>query len=111
MKCRVCRGPAVVDVRRHNAGFCREHFLRHCEEQVRRAIDEHPLPRFEHAVRVDGAADLFVAVVDEVLLAERRVVSAHVDDRRAFADPTLHRAPPEMTGRISTAASSPSLTS
>jgi uncharacterized protein (TIGR00269 family) len=41
VKCRVCRGPAVVDVRRHNAGFCREHFVRHCEEQVRRAIDEH----------------------------------------------------------------------
>ena len=41
MKCRVCRAPAVVDVRRHNAAFCRDHFLRHCEEQVRRAIDAH----------------------------------------------------------------------
>jgi uncharacterized protein (TIGR00269 family) len=41
MKCRVCRGPAVIDVRRHNAGFCREHFLVHCREQVRRAIHEH----------------------------------------------------------------------
>ena len=29
MKCRVCRGPAVIDVRRHNANFCGEHFLRH----------------------------------------------------------------------------------
>ncbi|MFI5045521.1 MAG: tRNA(Ile)-lysidine synthetase [Acidimicrobiia bacterium] len=41
MKCRTCRGPAVVDVRRHNAAFCREHFLHHCEEQVRRAISSH----------------------------------------------------------------------
>ena len=41
MKCRACRGPAVIDVRRHNAAFCREHFLAHCEEQVRRAISSH----------------------------------------------------------------------
>lgn len=38
MKCTVCRGLAVIDVRRHNASFCREHFVGHCEEQVRRAI-------------------------------------------------------------------------
>ena len=43
MKCRVCKGPAVIDVRRHNAGFCRDHFVRHCEEQVRRAIHEHSM--------------------------------------------------------------------
>ena len=41
MKCRTCRGPAVVDVRRHNAAFCRDHFFQHCEEQVRRAIASH----------------------------------------------------------------------
>ena len=38
MKCRVCREPAVIDVRRHNAAFCRDHFLHHCQEQTRRAI-------------------------------------------------------------------------
>ena len=38
MKCRVCREPAVIDVRRHNAAFCRDHFMHHCEEQTRRAI-------------------------------------------------------------------------
>ena len=27
MKCRVCRAPAVIDVRRHNANFCADHFL------------------------------------------------------------------------------------
>ncbi|HEX6310118.1 MAG TPA: tRNA(Ile)-lysidine synthetase [Acidimicrobiia bacterium] len=41
MKCRVCRGPAAVDIRRHNAAFCPEHFVHHCREQVRRAIKEH----------------------------------------------------------------------
>ena len=41
MKCRVCRGPAVIDVRRHNANFCEEHFLRLCRDQVERAIKQH----------------------------------------------------------------------
>lgn len=39
MKCRACGGPAVIDVRRHNAAFCGDCFVRHCTEQVRRAID------------------------------------------------------------------------
>ena len=38
-------GPAVIDVRRHNAAFCRDHFLHHCEEQVRRAIHVAPHDR------------------------------------------------------------------
>ncbi|MDQ4144157.1 MAG: adenine nucleotide alpha hydrolase family protein [Actinomycetota bacterium] len=40
MKCKVCRGPAVVDIRRHNAGFCPEHFIAHMQGQVRKAIKE-----------------------------------------------------------------------
>jgi tRNA-5-methyluridine54 2-sulfurtransferase len=40
VKCRVCRAPAVIDVRRHNANFCPEHFVAHCREQVRRCIDQ-----------------------------------------------------------------------
>ena len=43
MKCRVCRGPAVLDVRRHNAAFCPEHLIAHCLEQTRRAIKEHEM--------------------------------------------------------------------
>jgi uncharacterized protein (TIGR00269 family) len=39
MKCRRCKAPALIDVRRHNAAFCRDCFVRHCQEQVRRAID------------------------------------------------------------------------
>src|SRR5205823_2534803 len=40
VKCRRCRGPAVIEVRRHNAGFCRDCFLWHCREQVRRTIED-----------------------------------------------------------------------
>lgn len=43
MKCRRCRQPAVIDVRRHNAGFCGDCFLHHCREQVRRAIHDHEM--------------------------------------------------------------------
>ena len=39
MTCRRCKAPAVVEVRRHNAAFCRACFVRHIHEQVRRAID------------------------------------------------------------------------
>lgn len=39
MKCRACREPAVVDIRRHNAAFCSPCFIRHCQEQVRRSIE------------------------------------------------------------------------
>lgn len=39
MKCRRCKAPALIDVRRHNAAFCGDCFVHHCQEQVRRAID------------------------------------------------------------------------
>jgi uncharacterized protein (TIGR00269 family) len=59
MKCRVCRGPAVIDVRRHNASFCHEHFVAHCEEQVRRAIRHFQMirPGERVLVAVSGGKD------------------------------------------------------
>ena len=59
MKCRVCRAPAVLDIRRHNAAFCREHFLRHCRDQIRRAIDDHDMiaPGEQVLVAVSGGKD------------------------------------------------------
>jgi tRNA-5-methyluridine54 2-sulfurtransferase len=38
VKCRSCRGPAVIEVRRHHAAFCEEHFLAMVTGQVERAI-------------------------------------------------------------------------
>ncbi len=59
MKCRVCRGPAVIDVRRHNANFCSDHFVRYCHQQVEKAIDSHAMCRpDEHLlVAVSGGKD------------------------------------------------------
>jgi uncharacterized protein (TIGR00269 family) len=59
VKCRVCRQPAVIEVRRHNAGFCGDHFVTHCREQVRRAIDDHDMiaPGEHVLVAVSGGKD------------------------------------------------------
>ena len=59
MKCRVCRGPAVIDVRRHNAAFCGDHFVVHCREQVQRAIRAHRMfePEDRVLVAVSGGKD------------------------------------------------------
>jgi uncharacterized protein (TIGR00269 family) len=59
VKCRVCRDAAVIDIRRHNAAFCRDHFLHHCREQTRRAIHAHTMvkPGERVLVAVSGGKD------------------------------------------------------
>jgi tRNA-5-methyluridine54 2-sulfurtransferase len=59
VKCTVCRGPAVIDVRRHNANFCSEHFLRLCRDQVAKAIKEFDMvrPGDRVLVAVSGGKD------------------------------------------------------
>jgi uncharacterized protein (TIGR00269 family) len=59
VKCRVCRGPAVIDIARHNANFCQDHFLDHCREQVRRAISHFRMfgPDERVLVAVSGGKD------------------------------------------------------
>lgn len=59
MKCRVCRGPAVIDVRRHNANFCAAHFLRLCRDQTAKAIAELEMlsPGDRVLVAVSGGKD------------------------------------------------------
>jgi uncharacterized protein (TIGR00269 family) len=40
MRCRVCRVDAVIDLPRHHAAFCPEHFQQLCRRQVTKAIDD-----------------------------------------------------------------------
>lgn len=59
MKCRTCRGPAIIDLPRHNANFCAEHFLELCRRQVRKAIDDFEMfgPDDRILVAVSGGKD------------------------------------------------------
>jgi len=59
MKCRVCRGPAVIDLKRHNANFCSEHFVRFCHQQVEKAVGEYDMfsPTDRLLVAVSGGKD------------------------------------------------------
>lgn len=59
MKCRVCREAAVIDLRRHNANFCAEHFLRYCRQQVEQALKDFEMlrPGERPLVAVSGGKD------------------------------------------------------
>jgi len=53
MRCRSCRGDAVIEIRRHHAAFCTEHFFVMFRTQVEKAIRRHQM----------------MAPVDRILLA------------------------------------------
>jgi tRNA-5-methyluridine54 2-sulfurtransferase len=59
VKCRVCRGPAVIDLPRHNANFCAEHLVKLCRDQVVKAIADHAMlePGERVLVAVSGGKD------------------------------------------------------
>jgi uncharacterized protein (TIGR00269 family) len=59
VKCRRCKAPAVIEIRRHNAGFCGPCFEHHCMEQVRKAVEEFDMlgPGDRILVAVSGGKD------------------------------------------------------
>jgi uncharacterized protein (TIGR00269 family) len=59
MRCKVCRDHAVMDIRRHNAAFCRDHFLEHMRTQVARSIKEFAMfrPDDRLLVAISGGKD------------------------------------------------------
>jgi uncharacterized protein (TIGR00269 family) len=58
-KCRTCKGPAIIDLPRHNAHFCAEHFQELCRRQVAKAIDHWKMfqPGDKILVAVSGGKD------------------------------------------------------
>ena len=72
-KCRVCRGPAIIDLARHNANFCAEHFLRLCRDQVAKAIDEFAMiePGERVLVAVSGGKDSTYQVIEVLEMGYR----------------------------------------
>ena len=63
MKCRTCREPAIIDLPRHNANLCAEHFQELCRRQVRKAIDDFGMftPEDRILVAVSGGKDSLAA--------------------------------------------------
>jgi tRNA-5-methyluridine54 2-sulfurtransferase len=59
MRCRSCRGDAVIEIRRHHAAFCTEHFLTMFRAQVERAIRRHQMvaPDDRILLAVSGGKD------------------------------------------------------
>ena len=59
MRCRRCRGSAVIEVRRHNAAFCKECFVHHVHETVKRTVKSHRMfgPDDRIMVAVSGGKD------------------------------------------------------
>jgi tRNA-5-methyluridine54 2-sulfurtransferase len=58
-RCRRCRQPAVIELRRHNAAFCRPCFLKYFQDQVKRAIEDFDMfgPEDRVLVAVSGGKD------------------------------------------------------
>ncbi len=59
MRCRSCRGDAVIEIRRHHAAFCTEHFLVMFRTQVEKAIRRHQMmaPDDRILLAVSGGKD------------------------------------------------------
>ena len=59
MKCKRCRGKAEVQIRHHNAAFCRPCFIFFFQRQVQRTIEKHRMftPEEEVLVAVSGGKD------------------------------------------------------
>lgn len=59
MKCKVCNGPIVIELRQHNAAFCAEHFVTFCQNQVARTIKKFWMfgPDAKVLVAVSGGKD------------------------------------------------------
>jgi tRNA-5-methyluridine54 2-sulfurtransferase len=59
VKCRTCREPAIIDLPRHNANFCAEHFMELCRRQVTKAIEKFSMltPDDRVLVAVSGGKD------------------------------------------------------
>uniref|UniRef100_A0A7C3LRZ5 Adenine nucleotide alpha hydrolase family protein n=1 Tax=Leptospirillum ferriphilum TaxID=178606 RepID=A0A7C3LRZ5_9BACT len=80
MKCRVCRGKAVIDLPRHNASFCPSCFDSYLMDQVWKAIDEfrmfHKSERI--LIAVSGGKDS-LALWDILNRLGYRTIGFHLD--------------------------------
>jgi uncharacterized protein (TIGR00269 family) len=79
MKCKRCRSKAEVQVRHHNAAFCRACFIFFFQRQVQRSIDKHAMftAHDEVLVAVSGGKDS-LALWDVLIELGYRTVGLHL---------------------------------
>jgi len=68
MRCRRCHGTAVIEIRRHNAAYCKGCFLHTFREQVKRAIERHDMLKATDRVLVAVSGGKDSLALWEVLL-------------------------------------------
>lgn len=80
MRCITCKGNAVIELRRHRAAYCPEHYMDFFRNQVARSIRRHKM--FTHQDRlllaVSGGKDS-LAAWDVLLKLGYRVTGLHID--------------------------------
>ena len=70
MKCRKCGGGAALELRRHNAAFCREHFIEFFRKQVAEAVHKHRMFTRDETVMVAVSGGKDSLALWDVLLEE-----------------------------------------
>src|SRR6476620_4835428 len=80
MKCKRCRGKAEVQLRHHNAAFCRACFIGFFQRQVQRAIEKTHMfsPQEPVLVAVSGGKDS-LALWDVLIDLGYQTVGVHLD--------------------------------
>jgi len=79
MKCKRCKAPAEVELRQHNAGFCRACFIFYFQRQVERAIAKERMlvPEESVLVAVSGGKDS-LALWDVLIELGYRTTGLHL---------------------------------
>ena len=79
MKCKRCRAKAEVQIRHHNAAFCRPCFILVFQRQVQRSIEKHLMftPQEEVLVAVSGGKDS-LALWDALIELGYRTTGLHL---------------------------------
>lgn len=79
MKCKRCRGKAEVQIRHHNAAFCRPCFVFFFQRQVQRTIEKYLMftPEEEVLVAVSGGKDS-LALWDTLIELGYRTAGVHI---------------------------------
>ena len=104
MKCRRCRGDALIDLPRHNANFCRDCFRHFCRGQVEKAGADHEMLLKDDRVLVcvSGGKDslaLWDLLLDLGYSADGLYLGLGIDEGTGYSDESVTYARAYAVGR------------